>query len=197
MHRYTSACTTGDVTFFRMSTSFSWMLGSCVRKWFLSPAKRTKESRRKLRERSVISYSRLVKILADGAVATLTSNSGNAVLSVSNNARTIVFHFKALSELALKTRPSLMRSETGVRQDLSAAGIRTSSLMIPTTESSVSMGLDKIIVRLISRACKLELTLIYPSLLGSLCSRRCLCRRSQSYRCLLRISEDLVLQLTQ
>lgn len=47
------------------------MVGNSVRKSFLSPVKSTNDSRRMLSDRSSISYSRLVNMLAEGAVATL------------------------------------------------------------------------------------------------------------------------------
>jgi hypothetical protein len=57
-----------------MSTNFSCIVGSCVRKWFFSPVKRMYDKRRRFKDLRSISYSRLVKILADGAVATLPGN---------------------------------------------------------------------------------------------------------------------------
>jgi hypothetical protein len=63
----------GADTFRKMSTSFSWMLGSVVMNWFLSPAKSIKESRRTLSERDRISYSRLVNIVEEGVVVTLAT----------------------------------------------------------------------------------------------------------------------------
>jgi hypothetical protein len=115
MHRYTSLWTMGADTFRKMSTSFSWMLGSVVMNWFLSPAKSIKESRRTLSERDRISYSRLVNIVEEGVVVTLAimqymenppratrighlpKSSGKAVLSASNKAVTTGFHFTAVS----------------------------------------------------------------------------------------------------
>jgi hypothetical protein len=84
-----------------------------------------------------------VKILADGAVATLPSSSGNAVLSVSNKILIIGFHLIAASEVELKTRLSLSSSVIGPRHVLRAAGILASSLAICTMASSISIGLWK------------------------------------------------------
>lgn len=69
--RKTSLCTTGATTLRRISTNFSWMTGSWVKKWFFSPVKIIKDNLRTFEERRSISYSLLVKMLADGAVATL------------------------------------------------------------------------------------------------------------------------------
>lgn len=41
MQRKTSLCTTGDETLRNISTNFSWIVGSWVRKWFFSPVKMT------------------------------------------------------------------------------------------------------------------------------------------------------------
>ena len=72
--RKTSLCTTGAATLRRISTNFSWMTGSWVKKWFFSPVKIIKDNLRTFKERSSISYSLLVNMLADGAVATLAIN---------------------------------------------------------------------------------------------------------------------------
>lgn len=69
--RNTSLWTIGAETFRRVSTSFSCMLGSCVRKWFFSADKMTYDNRLRLSERNSISYSLFVKIFADATVVIL------------------------------------------------------------------------------------------------------------------------------
>ena len=70
MHKNTSLCTTGDDTVLRTSTSFSIIVGSCVKNWFLSPANNTNDNRRTFNDLRSISYSRFANIFADGAAAT-------------------------------------------------------------------------------------------------------------------------------
>ena len=100
-----------------------------------------------------------MKILVDGAVVTfprrsslrmqglrggqddVPNSSGKAVLSVSNRALMIDFHFVAVSALELKKRLSLRRSKTGDRQALSAGVIFVVSRMTSTIISSWSNGL--------------------------------------------------------
>jgi hypothetical protein len=70
-HRYTSLCTTAEGTFLKISASFSTTDGSWLRWWFFSPVRRMYDSRLRLSDWSNISYSRLVKMFAEGATATL------------------------------------------------------------------------------------------------------------------------------
>ena len=49
------------------------MVGSWVRKWFFSAEKMTNDRRRRFSDRRSISYSRLVKIFVEGALATLAA----------------------------------------------------------------------------------------------------------------------------
>jgi hypothetical protein len=129
-----------------------------VRKWFFSPVKTIYDRRRRFNDRRSISCSLLVKILVDGAVATfpgglffrmvvlteevgIPNNSGKAVLSASNSALMVGFHFWAVSGLELKKRLSLRSSKTGDRHALSAGVILVVSRMMSMIKSSWSNGL--------------------------------------------------------
>lgn len=159
--RNTSLWTIGAVTFRRISTSFSWIVGSWVKKWFFSPVKTTKDSLRTFKERRSISYSRFVNILADGAVATLAvlssslstkygmgmtdhshKSSGKAVLSASKSDLIISLQASASSGRELKKRLSLNRSITGAFHAFSAAWMRVISRSIDRITLSISRGLS-------------------------------------------------------
>lgn len=115
------------------------------------------ESLRTLRDRNSISYSLFVKILAEGAVATLAtrtgklcteechghiqSNSGKAALSASNKTLTIGPHGSATHATQLNNLLSFSNSNTGVFQALIAVGILAIACMIARTGGSKSNGL--------------------------------------------------------
>jgi len=71
IQRKTSLWTTAAGTLRKMSTSFSCIVGSCVRKWFFSAANIAYDNRRRFSDRNNISYSLVVKMFVEGAAATL------------------------------------------------------------------------------------------------------------------------------
>lgn len=77
IQRKTSLWTMGDETLRKMSTNFSCMVGSWVKKPFFSPENITNANLRKFKDRRSISYSLLVKIFAEGALANFPIHNVN------------------------------------------------------------------------------------------------------------------------
>ena len=86
MHKNTSASTVGAVTFLKMSTSFSWIVGSEVKNSFFSPQSSKYDILRIETERNMFSYSRFVKMFVEETVVILPATSAKADLSALSQA---------------------------------------------------------------------------------------------------------------